>query len=97
MLNSFSDYKTYTGVATDAYAIVPFVFKSRAIEITAIDQAITMRFQLPDGIYGDEITYDPFAMSFPFGPIPWQIGAGGFMVRNAIAGIVGSYQIVEYR
>jgi hypothetical protein len=94
MLNSFSDYKTYADVATDAYVTVPFTTKSRAVEITALNQAITVRFQRPDGTYGDEITYDPFSMSFPFGPIPWQ--TMGFQVRNATAGIVGSYQVVEY-
>jgi hypothetical protein len=95
MLNSFSDYKAYTGNAADAYVVVLFTFRSRAVEITALNQAITIRFQLPDGAtYGDEITYDPFAMAFPFGPIPWQ--TGGFMVKNATPGINGSYQIVEY-
>ena len=94
MLNSFSDYKVYTDVATDAYVTVLFAFKSRAVEISALNQAVTMRFQRPDGTYGDEITYDPFSMAFPFGPIPWQ--TMGFMVKNATAGIVGSYQVVEY-
>jgi hypothetical protein len=94
MLNSFSDYKAYAGVATDAYVTVLFSFKSRAVEITALNQAITVCFMRPDGTFGDPITYDPFAMAFPFGPIPWQ--TSGFQVRNAIAGIVGSYQIVEY-
>ena len=94
MLNSFSDYKAYTGNATDAYVTVLFTFQSRAVVITAINQAITLRFQRPDGSYGDEITYDPFSEAFPFGPLPWQ--TRGFMVKNATAGINGSYQIVEY-
>ena len=95
MFNCFSDYRAYTGTAPDAYLTIPLAFKSRGIEITALDQAITIRFQRPDGTYGDEITYDPATMAFPFGPIPWQ--TSGFMVRNTVAGVVGRYQIVEYK
>jgi hypothetical protein len=94
MLNSFHTYAVYADVATDAYATVNFTFKSRAVEISAINQAIEICFMLPDGTFGDPILYDPFAMAFPFGPVPWQ--TMGFQVRNAIAGINGSYQVVEY-
>ena len=94
MISCFSEYRSYEGIATDAYVTVLFAFKSRAIYVSAIDQSITIRFQRADGTYGDEVTYDPFSLAFP---IPIFLQSAGFMVRNTLAGVVGSYSIQIYK
>jgi hypothetical protein len=86
-------YEAKAGTTTNIYATEAFTFSSRFLEITAINEAITIRLQLPNSTYGDEITYSPRYQAFPY-TVPYQ--CLGFMVRSANIGVPAGYQIVNW-
>jgi hypothetical protein len=86
-------YESKAGTTTNAYATKTFTFSSRFLEITIIDQAATLRFMLPNGTYGDEVTYDPDYQSFPY-TVPFQ--TLGFMIKSANPGVPAGYQLVNW-
>ena len=90
-LTSAYKYKTYSGTAGAAYVTVTFPFSSRWVDIYIFNNPATIRFQLPDGTYGDEIVFDPTYTSFP---VPLFLQTKGFMIRNTFAALNADYQII---
>ena len=88
------DYSVRAGTAPDAYgATILFTFASRILEISALDQSIDLQLLKSDGTLGDQITYDPSAMAFPY-QIPFK--ALGFVVKNTLPGVTGRYQLIAW-
>lgn len=90
-LTSAYKYKVYSGTAGAVYTTVTFAFASRWLDIYIFNNPATIRFQLPDGTYGDEAVYDPTFTSFP---IPWFFQTRGFMIKNTVPASNADYQII---
>jgi len=90
-LTSAYKYKVYSGTAGAGYVTVALAFPSRWLDIYIFNNPATIRFQLPDGTYGDEAVYDPTYVSFP---IPWFLQTRGFMIRNTVPTLNADYQII---
>lgn len=90
-LSSAYKYNSYSGTAGTVYTEVLFKFPSRWIDIYVFNNSATIRLQLQDGVYGDEIVLDPTVMAFP---IPLFFKTLGIMIRNTDPGLVASYQFV---
>ncbi len=86
-------YEAKSGTTTDAYVTQTFTNKSRFLEITITDQSATIRLQLANHSYGDEIVYDPDYQAFPY-TIPYQ--CLGFMIKSTNPGVPAGYQIVNW-
>lgn len=92
-MNIAYKYDVQSGITTAAYATVTFAFPSRYLEIEVLNQSATFRFQLRDGSYGSEITYDPSALAFPY-LIPFNTAS--FMVKSTDPVLAADYQLVSY-
>jgi len=85
-------YDVKSGITTAADVIVNFAFASIYLEIDVSEAAI-IKFQLRDGTYGGEITYDP---SIPIGLPFIPFNTISFMIRSADPAVPANYQLISW-